>query len=119
MNKDHKLMSVMIPAILILCIGFYGIPGALGSQSDLNSLTSVAYNGTSNDDATGNDNNQTSDQSDSETSDQTTSSQVTSSRTTTSGNTNTGTPSTPVETPEQPPVETPVDNPEDPLNPGQ
>ena len=41
-------MSVMVPVIFILSIGFYGIPGALGS--DANPLiTEVDYNGNTND----------------------------------------------------------------------
>ncbi len=44
MNKDYKLMGGLIPVILILCIGLYGIP-VLGSQTDSNQVTSVAYNG--------------------------------------------------------------------------
>lgn len=76
MNKDHKLMSIMVPVILMLCIGFYMIPGALGSESDSNSLiTDVSYDGNSTDEASDTTSNLTDEQSDSENSDQTTDSQ--------------------------------------------
>lgn len=52
MNKDHKLMSVMIPIIFILSIGFYGIPGAVGSDSDP-LITEVGYQENTNNDSSG------------------------------------------------------------------
>ena len=50
MNKDHKLMGVMVPVILILSIGVYGIPGVVGSDSNP-LITAVDYKGNTTDDS--------------------------------------------------------------------
>lgn len=50
MNKDHKLMGVMVPVILILSIGFYGIPGVVGSDSN-SLITAIDYKGNTTDDS--------------------------------------------------------------------
>lgn len=50
MNKDNKLMGVMVPVILILSIGFYGIPGVVGSDSN-SLITAVDYKGNTTDDS--------------------------------------------------------------------
>lgn len=115
MKKDHKLMGLMIPVIFILCIGLYGIPGAVGSQSDPNQITSVAYNGDSN---TASINDTVSSEQSGGNTDQTSSSQVTTTRRTTSTSASSSsssatdtTPATQTETPQTPTTpETPQDN---------
>ncbi|AXV40763.1 hypothetical protein [Methanobacterium sp. BAmetb5] len=118
MNKDYKLMGGLVPVILILCIGLYGIP-VLGSQSD-SQVNSVAYNGTDESNATVTNNTVASDDSDADDDSTQTSTQVTSSRSSNSGstsntNTNTGntqTPSEPTPEPETPPEPEPDTSPE-------
>jgi hypothetical protein len=76
MNKDYKLMGGLVPVILILCIGLYGLP-VLGSQSD-SPINSVAYNGTDGSNATVTNNTVANDESDTDDASTQTSTQVSS-----------------------------------------
>ncbi|MBU4535567.1 MAG: hypothetical protein KKF16_07055 [Euryarchaeota archaeon] len=33
MNKDYKLIGALIPVLLVLSVGLYGIPGAVGDSN--------------------------------------------------------------------------------------
>ncbi|QUH23769.1 hypothetical protein HYG87_08355 [Methanobacterium alkalithermotolerans] len=53
MNKDYKLIGTLIPVLLVLSVGLYGIPGAVGDSTnqegiDLIDIWSLQFRGMDN-----------------------------------------------------------------------